>query len=119
MSEAAMSIFGWSLRQLARRFPAKAPPSVERAFYNTLRAIGLPVYVGYGLTETSPVLTLRMPSRNVLGTIGRAVPEVELQIRHPETRAVLPAGEVGVVWTRGPQVMRDPLVESPKPAVNA
>jgi long-chain acyl-CoA synthetase len=78
------------------------PPHVDRFF----RSIGLPVYVGYGLTETSPVLTLRMPSRNVLGTIGRAVPEVELEIRDPETRAALPAGEVGVVWTRGPQVMR-------------
>ncbi|MGE0190406.1 MAG: long-chain fatty acid--CoA ligase [Planctomycetota bacterium] len=78
------------------------PPHIDRFF----RAIGLPVYVGYGLTETSPVLTLRRPGRNVLGSIGRTVDEVELEIRHPETRAALPAGEVGVVWTRGPQVMR-------------
>ena len=78
------------------------PPHIDRFF----RAIGLPVYVGYGLTETSPVLTLRRPGRNVLGSIGRAVDEVELEIRHPETRTALPAGEIGVVWTRGPQVMR-------------
>ena len=38
---ASISIFGRSLQQLAQRFPAKAPPSVERAFYHALRALGL------------------------------------------------------------------------------
>ncbi len=78
------------------------PPHVDRFF----RAVGLGVLVGYGLTETSPVLTVRRPGRNVLGTIGRALPGVELQIRDPQTGEALPPGRTGVVFTRGPQVMR-------------
>jgi long-chain acyl-CoA synthetase len=71
-----------------------------------LRTIELPVLVGYGLTETSPVLTVRRQRRNVLGTIGTAVPEVELQVRSPETRQPLPPGEIGVICSRGPQIMK-------------
>lgn len=78
------------------------PLHIDRFF----RAIELPVLVGYGLTETSPVLTLRSPHRNVVGSIGRVVPEVELEVRDPESGRALPAGATGVVFTRGPQVMR-------------
>ena len=70
------------------------------------RTVELPILIGYGLTETSPVCTVRRIERNVLGTIGTVVPEVEIQIRHPESGAPRPPGEVGVVCTRGPHVMR-------------
>jgi long-chain acyl-CoA synthetase len=75
---------------------------VDRFF----RAIELPVLVGYGLTETSPVLTLRRQRRNVIGTIGTAVAEVEIEIRDADSGAKLPPGKTGIVFTRGPQVMR-------------
>jgi len=78
------------------------PPHIDRFF----RTIGVPILVGYGLTETSPVLTVRRGERNVLGTIGTAIPEVDLVIRDPETGRDLPAGAIGAVWTRGPQVMQ-------------
>ena len=78
------------------------PPHVDTFF----GAIGVPILVGYGLTETSPVITLRRPERNVLGTIGTAVPEVEVQIRDVDTGAPKAVGERGVVWTRGPHIMR-------------
>ena len=78
------------------------PVHVDRFF----RATGLGVLVGYGLTETSPVLTVRREGRNVLESIGLALPGVELEIRDPVTGKALRAGEVGVVFTRGPQVMR-------------
>ena len=78
------------------------PAHIDKFF----RAIELPLLVGYGLTETSPIVTLRRPQRNVLGTIGVPIPEVEVQIRHPETGAPLPPGENGLVCTRGPQVMQ-------------
>jgi len=78
------------------------PLQIDRFF----RTIELPVLVGYGLTETSPVVTLRRMTRNVLGTIGVAVPEVEVEIRDPTTGAALPAGETGVIFTRGPHVMQ-------------
>jgi long-chain acyl-CoA synthetase len=44
--------------------------------------------------------------RNVLGTIGVAIPEVELAIRDPESGAFLPPGEVGEICSRGPHIMR-------------
>ncbi len=80
----------------------KMPPHVDRFF----RAIGVGVLVGYGLTETSPVVTVRRPRRNVLHTIGSCVPRVELEIRDPATGRALPVGQIGVVCTRGPHVMR-------------
>jgi long-chain acyl-CoA synthetase len=78
------------------------PAHVDRFF----RAVGLGVLVGYGLTETSPVVTVRREGRNVLGTIGTPIPGVEVRIRDPRTGEDLPPGRVGVVWTRGPQIMR-------------
>ena len=78
------------------------PPHIEKFFCT----IGVPILVGYGLTETSPVVAVRVEERNVLGTIGTAVPEVEIQIRDPNTGTKLGAGETGLVFTRGPNVMQ-------------
>ncbi len=60
---------------------------------------------GYGLTETSPVLSLRDPRRNVLGTSGRRLPETEWEVRDENGDGPLPPGEKGILWVRGPQVM--------------
>ncbi len=78
------------------------PRHIDRFF----RRVGLPVLVGYGLTETSPVVSVRREARNVLGSIGVLVPEVEVEIRHPETGRRLGPGETGLVFTRGPHVMK-------------
>ncbi|PTN37172.1 AMP-binding protein [Desulfonatronum sp. SC1] len=45
-----------------------------------LEALGWPVAVGYGLTETSPLLTLRYPDEGRYESVGRAVKGVELRI---------------------------------------
>ena len=67
------------------------PPHIDEFF----RRIGITLLVGYGLTETAPVVALRRPEVNVLGTIGRAVPETEIRV-----------GPTGTFLVRGPQVMR-------------
>ncbi|WP_017325092.1 long-chain fatty acid--CoA ligase [Synechococcus sp. PCC 7336] len=67
---------------------------------------GIAVLNGYGLTETAPVLAGRGPSHNVRGTVGRAIAETEIKIVDPETHTPLPAGRVGLVFARGPQVMQ-------------
>jgi len=69
-----------------------------------LDALGIGAYVGYGLTETSPVVTMRTPDRNVLGSIGWALPDTELRVTGPSGDP-LPAGETGELEVRGPQVM--------------
>ncbi len=57
--------------------------------------IGVKLLIGYGLTETAPVIAIRLPHDNVLGTIGRAVDETEIRI-----------SDKGTVQARGPQIMR-------------
>ncbi len=42
-------------------------------------SVGLPVYQGYGLTETSPVVTFSSPKSNKVGTVGRPIPGVEIR----------------------------------------
>ena len=65
-------------------------PEIERAFL----AARIPICQGYGLTEASPILATNAPSRNRLGTVGPAIPGVELRI-----------AEDGEVLGRGPGIM--------------
>ena len=65
------------------------------------------VIQGYGLTETSPMITLVEPDKAEakMGSIGRAVPGVEVRVIDEAGRE-LPAGEAGEIVTRGPHVMK-------------
>ena len=67
--------------------------------------INVPILVGYGLTETSPVVSARRPWGNLRGASGQPIPYTEFKIVDPETRNPLPLGERGLVLTRGPQIM--------------
>ncbi|HEX5580955.1 MAG TPA: long-chain fatty acid--CoA ligase [Gemmatimonadaceae bacterium] len=58
-------------------------------------AAGMPIYEGYGLTETSPVLAANRPGDVRLGTVGVPYPGVELRI-----------GAEGEIQARGPSVTR-------------
>ncbi len=59
---------------------------------------------GYGLTETSPVVTSNDPKNPQVSTIGLALPDTELKVIDSEGEP-LPAGEAGELCVRGPQVM--------------
>ncbi len=76
-------------------------PHVD-AFYE---AVGIELLVGYGLTETSPVVSCRRPWRNIRGSSGQPLPETEFRVVDPETRHPLGFRQRGVVLVRGPQVM--------------
>ena len=68
-------------------------------------ATGCPIVEGYGLSETSPVLTVnRADSPQWTGTIGLPVPSTEISIRD-DANNELPIGQAGEVCARGPQVM--------------
>ncbi|MFM1799980.1 MAG: hypothetical protein RLZZ117_2258 [Cyanobacteriota bacterium] len=68
-------------------------------------AIGIELLVGYGLTETSPVLTCRRSWCNRRGSAGQPLPGTALRVVHPESRQPVALGEPGLVLARGPQVM--------------
>lgn len=67
--------------------------------------IDVPLIVGYGLTETSPVLSARRPWRNLRGAAGQPIPHTEIKIVDPESGQDLPQGAKGLVMARGPQIM--------------
>ncbi len=79
--------------------------SLPRHVDETMLGIGLPLLNGYGLTETSPVASVRRPQDLCAGTIGPPLPGTEIVARGPNGQA-LPCGETGILWIRGPQVMR-------------
>ena len=62
------------------------------------------VVEGYGLTESSPVVTLNPPGYARLGSIGIPLPGTDISIR-TDDGAELPVGEPGELCVRGPQVM--------------
>jgi len=68
-------------------------------------AVGIELLVGYGLTETSPVLTCRRQWANRRGSAGQPLADTSLRIVDPESRQTLAIGERGLVLARGPQVM--------------
>jgi len=69
--------------------------------------IGLPILEGYGLTETSPVVTVNPAEEPTVGTIGPAVTDTELDVDEsvasPE-RQERTDGRAGELLVRGPQV---------------
>jgi len=77
-------------------------PNHVDAFF---QAAGILLLEGYGLTESAPVLSLRPQNHPVPGTIGPAFPGTELKIIG-EDGSELGPNEVGVLFARGPQVMK-------------
>lgn len=68
-------------------------------------AVGIELLVGYGLTETSPVLACRRAWNNRRGSAGQPLPGTALKVVDPAGGASLAIGQRGLVLARGPQVM--------------
>ncbi len=58
-------------------------------------AVGVPVYQGYGLTESSPVVSANCPRANKVGSVGKPIANVEVRI-----------AEDGEIFVHGPCVMQ-------------
>ena len=109
----------WQIRRLSGINLSKlALSKIHRSFGGTLRffacggaklneeaerylvRIGFTILQGYGLTETSPVVTFNPLKRQKVGSVGRVIPDVELKINNPD------AAGMGEVVIKGPNVMK-------------
>ncbi len=76
----------------------------DELFYDT---IGVNLRVAYGLTETSPVLTMRQATdKNYLCSAGRPVKATDIKIVDPKTKEEIGIFQKGLVLVRGPQIMK-------------
>jgi long-chain acyl-CoA synthetase len=75
---------------------AALPPKINYFFDR----MGFTLMQGYGLTETSPVLSVNRPNKNRIGSAGPALPGIELKIDSPD------ANGIGEVCARGENVMQ-------------
>ena len=87
------------------KFAVSGGGSLAMHLENFFEMIGIELLVGYGLTETSPVLTVRHYWENLRGSAGRPIPGTEIKIVDLETGKTLGFAEKGKVLARGPQVM--------------
>lgn len=87
--------FGSSLRFFACG-GARLDPKVGRG----LTLLGFTILEGYGLTETSPVVTFNPLKRVKIGSVGPPIPEVRIKINNPNSE------NIGEVLIQGPNVMK-------------
>jgi long-chain acyl-CoA synthetase len=78
------------------------PPYVDKFF----AAAGILMLEAYGLTETTPAISVRLERRPVPGTIGPALAELEVKLLDPETHQPVGPGKKGVIFVKGPNVMK-------------
>jgi len=96
----------------------KLAPDLARAFEERF---GVRILEGYGLTETSPVVTANLPNLADpgskespcwrLGSVGRLLPGITARIAHPESGEILPSTAEGMLLLRGVNVFEGYLGE--------
>ena len=89
---------------------APLDPTVQRRFENRY---GIPILLSYGATEFGGPVASMTPQLRAewggakYGSVGRAMPGVELRVRHPETDAVLGPDEEGILEVVSPRMGPD------------
>jgi long-chain acyl-CoA synthetase len=94
--EKLMKTFGGNLK-----FYGIGGAKLNKAVEKFLIEAKFPYAIGYGLTETSPLLAGANPSESVYESTGPAIEGIELIINNPDKKT----GE-GEIWAKGPNVMK-------------
>lgn len=92
----------WSLRKVRLCLSGAAPLNRTIADHFS-ETFGLHILEGYGLTETSPVLTIVPPKARRHGSVGKAIHGVSLRIMDEQGRH-LGHGEEGEICAKGPNI---------------
>ena len=103
----------------------KLPLDLAKAFEERFKQR---VFEGYGLTETSPVVSVNLPEpppskpgeevqpSSRLGSVGKMAPGIAAEIREPETERKLSLHETGMLWLRGPNIFEGYLHDDKRTA---
>ncbi len=83
------------------KYAISASASLGHEVAELIDAVGLTVYEGYGLTETSPIVTANYPGARKLGSVGRVLPGIRVVI----DRSVTDDPKSGEIVVYGPNVM--------------
>ena len=73
--------------------------AMDEELSKSLSGIGLQVYQGYGLTETSPVIAVENDHAMKVGSVGKPLPSVEVKIENKDEKGI------GEIVVKGPNVM--------------
>lgn len=71
-----------------------APLADDIAYF--FLAMGIPILQGYGLSETSPVISINTPDNNRVGSVGKVVKNVEVKLSEKDSE----------IWARGPNILQ-------------
>jgi long-chain acyl-CoA synthetase len=95
----------YDLSELRYVFSGAAPLPLALVHEMERRVPSVTLLEGYGCTETAGVVSTTPPDRRRVGTVGQAVPGVDIRVVD-ERGSDVPAGADGEVVVRGPNVMR-------------
>jgi len=87
------------------RYGCVAAAACPMEVLHFMDSIGIPICEGYGLTETSPIITINVPNNRSLGSVGQAIGGVKVYIVDEDGKP-LPPGEEGEICCVGPNVMK-------------
>jgi acyl-[acyl-carrier-protein]-phospholipid O-acyltransferase/long-chain-fatty-acid--[acyl-carrier-protein] ligase len=102
----------------------KLPVDLAKAFEERFQQR---VFEGYGLTETSPVVSVNLPEpqpnrgeqvqpSSRLGSVGKMAPGIAAEIRNPETDEKLSLHDTGMIWFRGVNIFEGYLADPQRTA---
>ncbi|MBX7258938.1 MAG: MFS transporter [Candidatus Hydrogenedentes bacterium] len=100
----------------------KLPTRIREAFHSKF---GVEPLEGYGTTECAPAVSINVPNFQAPGfywegtrhgTIGLPLPGLSVKITDPDTGELMPLGQSGVLWVKGPNIMKGYLGQPEKTA---
>jgi malonyl-CoA/methylmalonyl-CoA synthetase len=89
-----------------RLFVSGSAPLLPETHREWRERTGHAILERYGMTETNMLTSNPYDGERVAGSVGPALPGVEVRVADPKSGALLPAGEVGVLEVKGPNVFK-------------
>jgi malonyl-CoA/methylmalonyl-CoA synthetase len=89
-----------------RLFVSGSAPLLAETHREWRARTGHAILERYGMTETGMNVSNPYDGERIAGTVGLPLPGVQVRIRDPETGAPVPAGEIGMIEVRGPNVFK-------------